>query len=115
MLGDTAAAFATLASAPEWVESAYLPAKVPVSLLQAQAWEMAGDRPRARASYEAARAAVQSNLKNPGMPIFFSVLGLVEAGSATRTPRWPRGGVRWSGPRSIANRATAPPGCSRWL
>lgn len=84
MLGDTKAAFATLEHAPEWVESAYLPAKVPVSLLQAQAWEMTGDLSRARAAYEAARAAIQPNLKNPAMPIFFSVLGLVEAGLGNR-------------------------------
>lgn len=80
ILGETTAAFVTIEHAPEWIESAYLPAKVPISLQQARAWEMAGDTARARVAYEAARSAIQLNLQNPNMPIFFSVLGLIEAG-----------------------------------
>jgi len=79
ILGDGKAAFATIEHAPQWVESAYLPAKVPISLLQAQAWELAGDSVRARGAYEAARAAIRPDLDNPKMPIVFSVLGLIEA------------------------------------
>jgi TolB-like protein/DNA-binding winged helix-turn-helix (wHTH) protein/thioredoxin-like negative regulator of GroEL len=78
--GDAKAAFAALDGASEWVESAYLPNKIPISLLQAQAWELAGDSARARAAYQAARIAIQPNLANPDTPIFYSVLGLIEAG-----------------------------------
>lgn len=80
ILGNSKAAFTSIEAAPEWVESSYLPNKVPISFLQAQAWEMVGDSTKARAAYEAARIAIQPNLQNPDTPIFFSVLGLIEAG-----------------------------------
>lgn len=85
ILGNSKAAFASIEAAPEWVESNYLPNKVPISFLQAQAWEMVGDSAKARAAYEAARIAIQPNLRNPDTPIFFSVLGLIEAGLGNKT------------------------------